>query len=201
MEPNWEVEFLKAMRGLTLLYNKAWSEDLAEIYRTILRPLTVPQLIRAIELWVNDPKNVFFPLPAQLKALVMPQDTEGEAGLIAARIWKACSYGTDTLNETRAKNFIDSDVGWAVVQNSGGWSSFQGSVQNLSQGPILQAQWRGAILEMMQKKKRGEDLTPRLTLHNKDLKSLGVTMKSIGEVPNDFRKQFSEDAEENEQRD
>lgn len=176
----WEIEFLKAMRGLTILYNRACTEELLGIYRMVLKPLSVEELIKAVEIWVNDSKNVFFPLPAQLKVLVQPErDTEGEAGLIADRMWAACSYGTDIVGTERAKNFIG-EFGWAVVQNAGSWDTFNRSVTDMEQAPSLKAQWRRSVFEMMQKKKIGLPLVVhKLKDSSEELKSLGVIMKSI----------------------
>lgn len=155
----WEIEFLKAMKGLSLLYGKTMIPELLEIYRMVLKPLSVEEFILAISRWVEDPSHVFFPLPAQLKAMVDTPISEGEASLIAERIWTSLSrYGTDRHGTERAQDFINSEFGWAIVENSGGWESISRSVRSLDDGPILKAQWRKSIFELMAKYRRGEKI-------------------------------------------
>lgn len=144
----WEIEFLKAMRGLSLMYGKECPREILDLYRTILHDLSVEQLIEAVALWIEDPKHVFFPLPAQLKEMVQPRtDTVGDAALIADRLWTAlCRYSSDVEGEKKAKAFINSESGWGVVENQGGWSSFL-RTNNISEADVttLKAQWRTAI--------------------------------------------------------
>ena len=186
MNPNPEI--LKVLSVFCTIHSKPITESLIQVWDLILSELTPEELALAAKDYATGSQCEFFPNPGQLYRLARPEvNTEGEATLIAERLWSACSYGTDPIGETRAKTFINSEFGWAVVQNNGGWYTFNTSVTDMEQGPILKSQWRKAIVEMMGKKKRGESLVPRLdpdSIRLKQsaqdiLKTLGITMKTI----------------------
>lgn len=171
-------DIVTLLKGFCDAYEKPMTEPLINIWATVLGDLSPEELSRASKEYLRGPNCAFFPKPGQIYQLARPDQSEGEASLIADRIWAACSYGTDSVGTERAKTFIG-ELGWAVVENHGGWSSFNRSVTSIDQGPILKAQWRKSVSEMMLKKKRGEPITQQLTNDGISLKTLGVDLKTL----------------------
>ena len=68
----------------------------------------------------RNPKNKFFPLPAQIRELVLPEVTaQAQARNEIDNIKKAIrDYGYS--NSTEARLFLG-PVAWAIVQGNGGW--------------------------------------------------------------------------------
>ncbi len=152
----WAIEFTKAMKGLTVMYGKQCTPEMLELYETILRPLTVEQLVLAVRLWIEDPKHVFFPLPAQLKSMVViKMDPENEAAMVVEQICYAqASYGTDSIGMERARKKIG-ELGWSLIEMKGGWNRFWHELQEGVDGTI-KSQLRKALIGLMDQKKQGD---------------------------------------------
>lgn len=77
-------------------------------------------LTGALENYSKDSKNKFFPAPANLNQYINPETSpDAQANEIASKIRQAISE-IGYVSPTRAHLFIG-DVGWQVVQRSGGW--------------------------------------------------------------------------------
>jgi hypothetical protein len=101
-------------------YNRQLSEQVLEMYIEDLADLDPTAVIAAYRAYRRNPKNLVFPLPAQIRALVAPDvDPESAAREIAARITGAITkFGW--CNATEARAFIG-EVGWGIVERQGGW--------------------------------------------------------------------------------
>ena len=77
-------------------------------------------LTGALENYSKDSKNKFFPAPANLTQYINPETSpDAQANEIASKIRQAISE-IGYVSPTRAHLFIG-DIGWQVVQRSGGW--------------------------------------------------------------------------------
>ncbi len=75
---------------------------------------------QALDSYSKDSKNKFFPAPANLNQYINPETSpDAQANEIASKIRQAISE-IGYVSPTRAHLFIG-DVGWQVVQRSGGW--------------------------------------------------------------------------------
>lgn len=76
--------------------------------------------VGALENYSKDSKNKFFPAPANLTQYINPETSpDAQANEIASKIRQAIS-DIGYVSPTRAKLFIG-EIGWQVVQRSGGW--------------------------------------------------------------------------------
>lgn len=98
------------------------SDQVLLMYASDLSDLEPKKCIAAYEQYRRSPANKTFPLPAQIRALVNPEEfvtVEAKAREIAARICAAVpKFGWNNGSEARA--FIGPE-GWDVVQRQGGW--------------------------------------------------------------------------------
>ena len=117
--------------------------------------LTMSEAIQGYKLYRQNPKNVFFPIPAKIIELMRPVvSDETLAREAAARIQEAivrCGY----TNPEAAKNYIG-EVGWNVVRRFGGWR-YLCENHGLSINPLtFQAQARDLAKSHLELWKAGE---------------------------------------------
>lgn len=113
---------LKEMIILTATYySKTISEALLNMYAGDLVDLPEDLVVKGYDAYRRNPKNKHFPLPAQIRELVSPEETpEEKAKEIAARIEGAIvKFGYP--NRLEAKEYIG-EPGWEIVERYGGWS-------------------------------------------------------------------------------
>jgi hypothetical protein len=170
------------LKGLTEIYDKVVSDELIEIWVSILKDLTPEELAKGVHAYVigNHP---FFPKPGQIYVLARPQiDTDQEASLIADRIFSSIrSYGTDPLGTERARNKIG-ELGWQYIQNEAGWDSFSRSIKSEDDIPILKAQVRRSLMGLIERKKKDIDQPVAIGEPVRTLESLGIQMKQLNDV-------------------
>lgn len=135
---------------LAAFYEKTLTDEQVRVYSEFLAVrLTTHELVQAIALYCDDPKNEFFPRPvSKLVALIKePIDDDSTAREVAARIVAAIpKFGW--CNQEAAKNFVG-EIGWAVIEKQGGWpylcehygvdiqmSAFQAQVRDLAKSQI-----------------------------------------------------------------
>lgn len=162
MKPRTDIAAI--LLGFCNAYEKQMTEALLQIWNTVLEELTSEELASASKAYLKSPECPFFPKPGQIYLLARPNHTEADSQLISERIWIALTrYGPDSLGEQRAKNFIASDVGWALIENQGGWYSFyKNNNVDIDSAPTLKSQWRKSISSLEHKKQRGESLVKQL---------------------------------------
>jgi hypothetical protein len=121
------------------------SDDLVEMYAGDLSDLDPAACVDAYNRYRRNPANKIFPLPAQIRELVNPEEfvaPETMAREIAARIVGAIpKFGWANAREAQA--YIGPD-GWALVNRAGGWRHLCETTQT-KQAPILQAQFRDQL--------------------------------------------------------
>lgn len=143
---SYENEIARILTLLGKYYGKQLDPDQIEMYVEDLIDLPPEPLARAVKLYRNNPKNAFFPLPSQLRAMVLPPETpEDSAREAAGRIVAAIST-VGPYDHERAKNYIG-QLGWEIVKRQGGWLQVCEAMTYQNQ-TSLQAQWRdlGATL-------------------------------------------------------
>lgn len=108
--------------ALTAAYYRVKIEDqVLKMYAEDVADLSFEDVIRALGNYRRDPKNRQMPLPAQIRDMIEPvQSNESQAKEIAAKINGAIvKFGHP--NESLAKQYIG-EIGWAIVQRWGGWA-------------------------------------------------------------------------------
>ena len=178
-----KIELAKAMKALGELYDKQFSELLIDMWFSVLHDVTDQEFVNAIKAYVTDPKNVFFPKPAQILGLAKGVlDVESQASLIADNVFYCLrSYGTDQIGEERAKSRMG-DVGWAYIKNGGGWATFVQSIKDEADVPILKSQARKAIMGLLELKRSNRPIESdpiAIERAQTQLSALGVSMKTI----------------------
>lgn len=166
--------------GLGIYYGMKLLPEQVDMYVEDLRDLDPNSLREAVIRYRNEPANVFFPRPAQLKGMLEPSGDEIGRD-VAARITTALGrFGGEDNNE-RAKAFIG-EVGWEVVKLQGGWIEL-GKIPNLGDLKILQAQWRELAKTVITKHKLGiSQEAPRLPAPDKRIAGL-TQMSNILKSP------------------
>jgi hypothetical protein len=103
-------------------YGKALSEPVLAMYVDDLSDLPTGDVIAAYRDYRRNPKNVHFPLPAQIRGIVQPVvDPDSASREVAARINGAIvKFGSWRGEDARA--YIGT-VGWSIVESYGGWSA------------------------------------------------------------------------------
>lgn len=111
----------KILVNLAVYYGRPITKEVVSMMVDDLEELSPMEIQTAITKYRRDPKNRQFPLPAQLLAIVRPAvDPDSAAREIAARINHAIvKFGW--CNAREAENYIG-EIGWNIVESSGGWS-------------------------------------------------------------------------------
>lgn len=148
-----------------MYYEKTLNEQVLEMYVNDLAGLNERQVILAYEVYRKDPKNMRFPLPAQIRAICEPPvDDDSLAREAASRIVSAVrtiGYPSPGV----AREYIG-ELGWKVVERNGGWMSL---CQNLMEDQIgtFQAQARDLARAQIQFARAGRiDEAPALPSPN-----------------------------------
>lgn len=127
-------------------YGRQIDESILEMYASDLSDLDEASCVDAYQVWRRDPKNKTFPLPAQIREIVCPEQfisPEALAREIAARIVGAvtsCGWN----NGRSAEAFIG-PVGWDAVRRAGGWSYICENLGVTLSPTTFQAQMRDLI--------------------------------------------------------
>ena len=102
-------------------YDRVLSPMVLTMYAEDLADLPADAVVDAYKAYRRDPRNTRFPLPGQIRALVEPAvDPESAAREIASRINHAIvKFGW--ANASAAEAYVG-EVGWNIVNRSGGWS-------------------------------------------------------------------------------
>jgi VCBS repeat-containing protein len=101
-------------------YNRQMSKQALQMMVEDLSDLSFTEVNLAMTTYRRDPKNFTFPLPAKLRDIVNPsQSIDGMANEAASRIRSAIGkFGWP--NPQQAKEYVG-ELGWLVVERSGGW--------------------------------------------------------------------------------
>lgn len=135
-------QVMTAIIGTAEYYGRQLSEGVLKMYAEDLADLDPLAVCKAYVSYRRNPANRVFPLPAQIREIVAPEQhigVEARAREIAARI-----VGGVTKHGWCNGKSAELDIGpegWALVQRRGGWAHF---CQNLTtkQAPIVEAQLR-----------------------------------------------------------
>lgn len=127
-------------------YGRTIDEGLLEMYHEDLSDLDPGACMAAYREYRRNPANRTFPLPAQIRELVCPEDfvaPEVKAREVAARIVGAISsFGWTNAKE--AQVYIGTE-GWQAVLRQGGWSHLCEQTSKFNE-LTLQAQLRDQLI-------------------------------------------------------
>lgn len=127
-------------------YGRTIDEALLEMYADDLSDLDPLKCMAAYAQYRRNPANKTFPLPAQIRELVCPDEfvaPEVRARETAARIIGAISrFGWNNAKE--AQVYVGPE-GWAAVQRQGGWSHLCEQTSKFNE-LTLQAQLRDQLI-------------------------------------------------------
>ncbi len=140
---------LKEVIALTFAYycrGQTLQDKVLNMYAGDLADLDPILCMSAYERYRRNPANRTFPLPAQIREIVNPEEfvsVETKARETAARICGAVSkFGWN--NWAEAKNYIGPE-GWAVVDRIGGWQHICESLGLKFNPTAFQAQLRDQL--------------------------------------------------------
>lgn len=186
---------LKQVIAMTFSYyyrGQVCADDLVEMYAGDLADLDPQVCIQAYHSWRRNPANKQFPLPAQIREIINPQDyiaPEALAKEIAARVVGAVSrFGWN--NPKDAEAFIGPD-GWAAVQRSGGWANLCENLGVTIMPTTFQAQIRDQIETNL---KYGTDvINHAVSLPEKQRKHGGLGLSPASDVVKKITGDFDPD--------
>lgn len=126
-------------------YSRQLSETVLAMYAADLEDLEPDKVCAGYQQYRRNPQNRTFPLPAQIRELVNPEEfvaVETQAREIAARIMGAIpKFGW--ANPKEAQSYIGPH-GWALVDRAGGWRYLCENTQ-ARQVPMMIAQFRDQL--------------------------------------------------------
>ena len=132
--------------GTAEYYGRQLSETVLTMYAEDLADLEPALVCQAYTQYRRNPKNKTFPLPAQIREIVVPDEfvsSEAKAREIAARIVGAIpKFGWN--NSREAESYIGLD-GWELVRRAGGWRYLCENVGVAINPSTLQAQMRDQL--------------------------------------------------------
>jgi hypothetical protein len=155
------IQIAKLVAALGEYYDKPLTATQIAAYTEDLVDLEPEALSRAILAYRRDPKNDRFPLPAKLKELACPSmDPETNAVVAADLIVSSISkYGPDRGEDARK---AIGELGWAVVQNNGGWDEVCRSIRSYEELPTMRAQLRNSAKAIQIRARAGVNHAPVL---------------------------------------
>lgn len=101
-------------------YGKTISEPLLKMYIEDLSELSEDEAIESYRLYRKNPKNRFFPLPAQILEIARPEVSEQSLAVDAASKIVEAIAKFGSWQSQNAKAFLGEQA-WGAVQRSGGW--------------------------------------------------------------------------------
>ena len=157
-----EKQHLKALLvAMALYYGQEIADAALGLYVEDLEDLALADVQRVLRELRRDPKTTRMPLPAVVRARIVPEAMSDEDLAIEAvnRIFEAVArWGWN--NAARAKLMIG-ELGWKVVEMDGGWLTVCQELTEDNKG-TFRAQWKGLALVQIRRAKAGILEAPRL---------------------------------------
>jgi hypothetical protein len=139
-------QLAKTIKATATYYGRSLEPEVLTMMCDDLADLDAGKCMQAYANYRRNPRNKTFPLPAQIRELVNPEQfvsAEAKAREIAARIVGAIpKYGWN--NGREAQVYIGPE-GWAAVQRAGGWQYLCENVGVGIHATTLQAQLRDQL--------------------------------------------------------
>jgi len=130
-------------------YGREFKKEVLAMMVSDLEDLSATAVLDTLNRYRKDPRSKTFPLPAQIRDMISPTvNHDAKAREIAGRIQHAITrFGYS--NPQEAQNYIG-EVGWDVIQSSGGWSYLcQNHGVNIDPGQFM-AQTRDRLKDHFQ---------------------------------------------------
>ena len=150
---------IEILEGLAIYYRAQITPTQFAMYAEDLAHLTPEQLIHACREYRKNPAHKFFPLPAELMAIVKPIETELDLGQeVASKVIGAVSkFGSYRGEE--ARTWIG-EIGWECAKRMGGWVTICAELTEENKGTFF-AQIRGLAQTLNRQAKAGTLDQPR----------------------------------------
>lgn len=129
------------IQNMATYYGRKFDRPVISMMIDDLQDLPFVQVEMGYNAYRKNAKNTFFPLPAAIRQLILPEPTEDmQAREIASRISQAVTkFGHP--NELEAQEFVG-EVGWRVVQRKGGWNYICQNLGVTLDATVFEAQTR-----------------------------------------------------------
>lgn len=121
MSPNELIELKKGIVYMAAYYGRDLKDGVVQMMASDLEDLPYKEVAAAYQAYRRNPKNKTMPMPAEIRGMIQPiVNHDAKARDVASRIPHAITrFGHSNPEEARA--YIG-EVGWDIVQSSGGWS-------------------------------------------------------------------------------
>jgi hypothetical protein len=120
---NERTQIINQLIMMTELYGKQISQNALKLFADMLMPFDYEKIMSSLESYLGNPKNKFFPVPAQIIELMEPKiNDDEEARRISATII-GCVSKHGYNNGPDARKEIG-ELGWDIILRLGGWVSF-----------------------------------------------------------------------------
>lgn len=137
------ADIMQAIVVTAEYYGRQLSEPVLRMYTADLSDLPPHKVLAGYAQYRRNPANRTFPLPAQIRELVNPEEfvaVEAQAREIAARVVGAVpKFGWN--NVRGARSYIG-EIGWGIVERQGGWQHICENLGTRMNATTFQAQVR-----------------------------------------------------------
>lgn len=155
-------ELMKLLSMTAGYYGKEFPDYILKMYAADLADIPLGQLKNAFDVYRRNSKNRTFPIPAQIREIIFPEESENlEAVNSSNKIWNAIGkFGWS--NPEEAKSFLGEL--WELVKFQGGWKNLC-QESNQAQPEIFKAQLRESCKAHKYATRKAERVT-QLGQHN-----------------------------------
>jgi len=142
----YRQQLARAIKATATYYGRTLEPEVLSMMCDDLMDLPVEKVVAGYAQYRRSPANKFFPLPAQIRELVNPEEfvsVEAQAREIAARIVGAVTkFGWNNAKE--AQVYIG-PIGWNAVTRQGGWMNLCQNMGASINPTTFQAQLRDQL--------------------------------------------------------
>lgn len=151
------VRLKKEIIACSAYYERKIDDQVLNMYVDDLKDIPLNDVLFAYNKWRQNPKNMRFPFPAQIRGMLKETITDEDKARDAANRIKyaIASYGYP--NSESARKYMG-ELAWKIVERQGGWKTICERTMN-DELPFYQAQWEkyGISLIHFFESGKGED--------------------------------------------
>lgn len=187
------------LEAMSVYYSKQLNPHALSMMVSDLEDLPPELVLLAIKKYRQDPRNKTFPLPAQIREVILPKTDDRSVSIeLSRKILKALNKhgwcwsngyfenGKPYFEDDKGNkfdNFKDAvvselgELGWHVIESRGGWSNLSKMANEQDEG-IYNAQLRDQIESIIRNKKAGIDVS-RMPLPSPEIESVAALLGSV----------------------
>jgi len=164
--------------AIAQMYGKDLTRQALVLMLDSINDLDPVKVYDVFKQWVNEKKTNSYPLPADIRALVMPSlDPLDKSRLAASRVIEAVNkFGYTSPFE--AREFIG-ELGWQAINNFGGWDYVCGNLGHVIDVTTFNAQIRDICVSVLKSQTTGQLNQPIAIDSPKENKILDLTTKLV----------------------